>query len=284
MLPGLEAVACPNMAVSMDVMQHVVNVESSRNPFAIGVVGGTLVRQPRHLDEALATVRMLEEKGYNFSVGLAQVNRYNLARYGLESYERAFQICPNLQAGARILAECYSRSGNDWGKSFSCYYSGNFETGFRHGYVQKIFRSIDREARTGRGEPIAITGNPRRLAGSSAGTTIVTSRIAGEGRPSGGADGDPAWAFNARLPVPASMADPAMDPQSQARSEATPGGLERSDGRNAASAMALGVDRSHPQQSPPVVLKPWAGPVQPGNEAPVIQTNQIPAWDSAFVF
>ncbi len=151
MLPGLEAVACPDMAVSMDVMQHVVNVESSRNPFAIGVVGGALVRQPRHLDEALATVRMLEEKGYNFSLGLAQVNRYNLARYGLESYERAFQICPNLQAGARILAECYSRSGNNWGKSFSCYYSGNFETGFRHGYVQKIFRSIDREARTGRG-------------------------------------------------------------------------------------------------------------------------------------
>jgi Transglycosylase SLT domain. len=284
MLPGLEAVACPDMAVSMDVMQHVVNVESSRNPFAIGVVGGTLVRQPRHLDEALATVRMLEEKGYNFSVGLAQVNRYNLARYGLESYERAFQICPNLQAGARILAECYSRSGNDWGKSFSCYYSGNFETGFRHGYVQKIFRSIDREARTGRGEPIAITGNPRRVAGSSAGTTIVTSRIAGEGRPSGGGDGDPAWAFNARLPVPASMAEPAMYPPSQARSEATLGGLERSDGRSAGSAMALGVDRSHPQQSPPVVLKPWAGPVQPGNEAPVIQTNQIPAWDSAFVF
>lgn len=287
MLPGLEAVACPDMAVSMDVMQHVVNVESSRNPFAIGVVGGALVRQPQHLDEALATVRMLEEKGYNFSVGLAQVNRHNLARYGLDSYERAFQICPNLQAGARILAECYSRSGNDWGKSFSCYYSGNFETGFRHGYVQKIFRSIDREVRTGRGEPIAITANPRRSAGSSAGTTIVRNRMAGDSRPSGGADGDPAWAFNARLPLPASMAEPAMDPPPQARSAAASVGSERSGDRSAGSAgsaMALGVDRDHPQQSTPVVLKPWAGPVQPGNEAPVIQTNQIPAWDSAFVF
>ncbi len=82
MLPGLEMMACPEMAVSMDVMQHVINVESSRNPYAIGVVGGALVRQPKALDEALATVRMLEEKGYNFSIGLAQVNRYNLANTG----------------------------------------------------------------------------------------------------------------------------------------------------------------------------------------------------------
>ncbi|EKT4439791.1 TPA: lytic transglycosylase domain-containing protein [Stenotrophomonas maltophilia] len=152
MLPGLEMMACPEMAVSMDVMQHVINVESSRNPYAIGVVGGALVRQPKALDEALATVRMLEEKGYNFSIGLAQVNRYNLGKYGLDSYEKAFQQCPNLQAGSRILAECYKRSGGDWGKSFSCYYSGNFETGFRHGYVQKVYDSIRR------GQQVASNG------------------------------------------------------------------------------------------------------------------------------
>jgi type IV secretion system protein VirB1 len=47
-----------------------------------------------------------------------------------------------MQAGSRILADCYSRSGGDWGKSFSCYYSGNFVTGYRHGYVQKIYASM----------------------------------------------------------------------------------------------------------------------------------------------
>ena len=144
MLPGLEALACPELAVSMDVMAHVVNVESSRNPYAIGVVGGRLARQPKALDEAVATARMLEENGYNFSLGLAQVNRYNLQKYGLETYEKAFQQCPNLQAGSRILAECHSRSKGDWGKAFSCYYSGNFETGYRHGYVQKVFNSMQR--------------------------------------------------------------------------------------------------------------------------------------------
>jgi type IV secretion system protein VirB1 len=147
MLPGMELLSCPEMAVPREVMQHVVHVESSHNPYAIGVVGGHLVRQPKNLDEALATVRMLESRGFNFSVGIAQVNRYNLARYGLASYAQAFEVCPNLQAGARILAECYQRH-KDWGKSFSCYYSGNPVTGYRHGYVQKVFASI-RQAQGG---------------------------------------------------------------------------------------------------------------------------------------
>jgi type IV secretion system protein VirB1 len=142
MLPGLENLSCQNMAVPMDVMQHVVSVESSYNPFAIGVVGGRLVRQPKNLPEALATVKMLETRGYNFSLGLAQVNRYNLSKYGLDSYQKAFEACPNLKAGSAILAECYHRLNGDWGKSFSCYYSGNSITGFRHGYVQKIYSSM----------------------------------------------------------------------------------------------------------------------------------------------
>jgi type IV secretion system protein VirB1 len=133
---------CQGLAVPAQVMHHVVRVESSFNPYAIGVVGGRLVRQPKSLPEALSTVRMLESRGYNFSLGLAQVNRYNLQKYGLGSYERAFEPCSNLLAGSQILAECYRRSGADWGKSFSCYYSGNFTTGFRHGYVQKIYASM----------------------------------------------------------------------------------------------------------------------------------------------
>lgn len=141
MLPGMELMGCQT-AVPAEVMHHVVRVESSYNRYAIGVVGGHLVRQPKDLPEALATVRMLESRGYNFSLGLAQVNRHNLAKYGLDSYEKAFEVCPNLQAGARILAECYHRAGRDWGKSFSCYYSGNFVTGYRHGYVQKIYASM----------------------------------------------------------------------------------------------------------------------------------------------
>ena len=135
---------CPDLSVPIHIMQHVVNIESSGNPYAIGVVKGKLSRQPRNLAEALAAVKMLEKKGYNFSVGIAQINRYNLKRYGLHSYEQAFQVCPNLQVGTKILKECYDRA-KSWGKAFSCYYSGNFVTGYRHGYVQKITASIQRE-------------------------------------------------------------------------------------------------------------------------------------------
>jgi type IV secretion system protein VirB1 len=147
MLPGMEMLACPNLAVSPEVMQHIVHVESSANPYAIGVVGGQLERQPRNLPEALATVQMLDARGYNFSVGLAQVNRANLGRYGLDSYQKAFDTCANLSAGAHILADCYTSAHGDWGKAFSCYYSGNFTTGFRDGYVQKVYASINSEAR-----------------------------------------------------------------------------------------------------------------------------------------
>lgn len=145
---------CPDLAVPREVMQHVVHVESSRNPFAIGVVGGYLARQPRNLEEALASVRQLKEEGYNFSVGISQVNRYNLAKYGLRTYAEAFEVCPNLQAGSRILRECYDRA-QDWGKAFSCYYSGNFVTGFEQGYVQKIFASI-RKSQAEQAAPEAI--------------------------------------------------------------------------------------------------------------------------------
>lgn len=156
MFAGMELAACPDLAVPHDVMQHIVNVESSRNPYAIGVVGGELERQPASLGEAIATARMLEEKGYNYSLGVAQVNRKNLARFGLATFDKAFDACANLSAGSKILAECHNRAGGDWGKAFSCYYSGNFKTGFRDGYVQRVYASMGKEA-----PPIVLT-TPQR--------------------------------------------------------------------------------------------------------------------------
>ncbi|WP_386342144.1 lytic transglycosylase domain-containing protein [Xanthomonas citri pv. citri] len=182
----MELMGCTGLAVPGEVMQHVVRVESSRNPYAIGVVGGRLVREPRGLAEAVATAKMLEKKGYNFSLGLGQVNRYNLQKYGLATYEMAFDKCPNLVAASKILAECHSRSGANWGKSFSCYYSGNFETGFKHGYVQKIYASIRQSVASSGAEPIAVVptrqvqlkpANPLRQAAAELADVIVARRI-----------------------------------------------------------------------------------------------------------
>lgn len=130
--------------IAPQTLAAVAHVESSFNPFAIGVVGGRLERQPRNQSEAVATARELERLGYNFSLGAVQVNRYNLAKYG-ESYETIFDLCRNIRAGAAILEECFTRAKpiyKDDQKAlraaFSCYYSGNFSTGFKHGYVQKV--------------------------------------------------------------------------------------------------------------------------------------------------
>ncbi len=171
MLPGMEMLACPNLAVSPEVMQHIVQVESGANPYAIGVVDGHLVRQPRNMDEALATAQMLESKGYNFSLGIAQVNRSNLERYGLDSYRKAFNTCDNLAAGAQILAKCYASAHAEWGKAFSCYYSGNFTAGFRDGYVQKVYASINRDAKEKTAAPPPVNqAIPLATPAASAGT------------------------------------------------------------------------------------------------------------------
>jgi type IV secretion system protein VirB1 len=130
-------------------MQAVVRTESGFNPYAIGVVGGHLARQPRDSEEAVATARALEARGINFSVGLGQVNRFNLARYGL-TYETAFDPCANLRAGSAILRDCYQRASAIYGQdqhtlraAISCYYSGNFIGGERiqsggSSYVQRV--------------------------------------------------------------------------------------------------------------------------------------------------
>ncbi len=123
--------------------QAIVSTESTFNPHAIGVVAGSLVRQPRSPEEALATAHALRNRGRNFSVGLAQINVHNLERFGL-SLEDGFDGCKNLKAMQAVLTECFDRAHLNDGsqaalrRALSCYYSGNFTTGFRHGYVNRV--------------------------------------------------------------------------------------------------------------------------------------------------
>ncbi|EKS72413.1 Type IV secretion system protein VirB1 [Burkholderia sp. SJ98] len=144
----LAAVCAPEVHPS--TLKGILSTESAGNPYAIGVVGARLARQPRNLTEAIATARALERQGFNFSMGLGQVNRYNLSKYG-ERYETVFEPCRNLRAGSAILKDCYQRARaripeeqQALRAAFSCYYSGNFTRGFRPdragqpSYVQKV--------------------------------------------------------------------------------------------------------------------------------------------------
>jgi type IV secretion system protein VirB1 len=131
-------------AVAPGTAQALVAVESGFHPWAIGIVGGTLERQPRNLAEAHATVQQLEAQGWDYSVGLAQINQRNFRRLGL-SRETAFEPCRNLQAMQAVLLECQARMAGPpqtaLRQTLSCYYSGNPHTGFRHGYVQRVVQA-----------------------------------------------------------------------------------------------------------------------------------------------
>ena len=127
-------------------MHALVKTESGFNPFAIGVVGGHLVRQPKNAAEAVATARMLESQRINYSMGLGQINRANLALTGLTT-ESAFDPCSSLRASAQILSDCYVRAaarfpdhGAAMQGALSCYYSGSLKVSGpgNSAYVQKV--------------------------------------------------------------------------------------------------------------------------------------------------
>ncbi|WP_118181170.1 lytic transglycosylase domain-containing protein [Paraburkholderia phosphatilytica] len=132
--------------VAPGTMAAIVRVESSFNPWAIGVVHAHLVRQPANLAQARATARALDAAGWNYSAGLAQVNRSNWSRLGL-SERTVFESCRNLAAGATILRECLARATSSDAHArvqaalrgaLSCYAGGNFTAGYRTAYVQKV--------------------------------------------------------------------------------------------------------------------------------------------------
>lgn len=144
---------CSN-GVHPEVMQAVIDVESSFNGFAIGVVKGNLSRQPNNLQDALQAVNALQAKGKNFSVGFAQVNKTNFKRYGLTGAD-IFHPCKNISAGSLILRSCYdgaikktSDTNQALKMAFSCYYSGNYRTGFTQDfpnqkpYVYKVWDKL----------------------------------------------------------------------------------------------------------------------------------------------
>jgi type IV secretion system protein VirB1 len=138
---ALAELCAPNMGA--DILSEIVAVESSGNPYAIGVVGAHLQRQPRSLAEAVATTEMLERAGYNYSLGLAQINRMHFARFGMTG-ANAFDPCRNIRASSVIWNDCLDRAGGSdsrFGDALSCYNSGNFTTGYRNGYVTRVLNA-----------------------------------------------------------------------------------------------------------------------------------------------
>ena len=133
--------------VDQQLMMRIISIESSHNPYAIGVVNARLQRQPQNLTEAKATANFLENAGYNYSVGLAQINRSNFSRFNL-NFNNVFDACTNLNAGGQILSECLNRASargyqaDVTHKALSCYYSGQLNSEVGTQYANKVLAKL----------------------------------------------------------------------------------------------------------------------------------------------
>lgn len=138
--------------VDTDVIQRLIRIESSGNPYAIAVKGVPIVQQPKTTQEAVQAAQQLDKLGFNYSVGLMQINHTNFEKTNL-TIETAFDYCKNIEAGSQIFNECHDRAKNKFkdkskeeilNHAASCYYSGNFEYGFKKegknnvSYVEKF--------------------------------------------------------------------------------------------------------------------------------------------------
>ena len=142
-------------SVNAELLAAIVRVESGFNPYAIGIVGDALTRQPGSLTEAVATAQALARDGFNFSIGLAQVNRTHFDRLSWSIDGRAgFEPCTNLRAAAEIFQRCRASAlkkgypatptSSDpptytaTHAALSCYYAGDHLRGARLGYVARV--------------------------------------------------------------------------------------------------------------------------------------------------
>lgn len=126
-------------------MLAIIKTESKGNPLAIGLNKGyKLVYQPHNLAQATEWANYLEKHGYNFDIGITQVNIKNVHKYGYKASDM-LDICLNLSIGAKVLQQNYKnallKSNTQQEallKAISAYNTGNYSNGFYNGYVQKV--------------------------------------------------------------------------------------------------------------------------------------------------
>jgi type IV secretion system protein VirB1 len=131
--------------VAENTMMAIIKTESNGNPLAIGLNRGyKLLYQPRDYNQAREWVNYLEAHGYNFDIGIAQVNIKNIHKFGYKATD-ALNPCINLRIGSDIIQKNYLNalpsSKNQQEalyKAISSYNTGNNQSGFYNGYVKKV--------------------------------------------------------------------------------------------------------------------------------------------------
>lgn len=150
-VPFLEQ--CSNKNAHPTVMLAIIKTESGGNPNAININKDSngrkarIAAQPKNREQAIQWVNYLEKNGYNFDVGLAQVNSINIRKYGYRAQD-ALDVCTNLRMASDILKKNYSSALYKNGDqqyairmAISAYNTGNYRSGFSNGYVSKVINN-----------------------------------------------------------------------------------------------------------------------------------------------
>jgi type IV secretion system protein VirB1 len=168
------------------IAQAITSVESAFNPYAIGVIGGALVRQPRNKAEAVATVIALKSAGWNYDLGCRQINKANLSKYALD-LDTVFDPSKNAAVGSAIYDDCRKRAIGHFGDgdaatraALSCYNSGNFSTGQRSiggkpSYADKVLAALPASATPRPGLAIPVVAKAVRPNASPLRKVAVTT-------------------------------------------------------------------------------------------------------------
>ncbi len=130
-------------------MGYIVGHESGNSHFAINVnlakgQAAPPFKSPATLQEAEAYVSWLETHGYNFDVGLGQINSKNFPGLNVTA-SQLFDGCENLRAAQTVLKACYLSATKVYPAgqqalrhALSCYNTGSLTAGLTNGYVAKV--------------------------------------------------------------------------------------------------------------------------------------------------
>lgn len=136
-------------------LSAIVHVESAGHAYVISDDGPeglpwsqrkTMLRSfyPASKDEAVRLVESLLAQRHLVGIGPMQVSVRNVRRLGM-TVQDAFDTCTNLRLGGRVLVEQFLSASKKYRNqqeallaAVSAYNTGNFENGFKNGYVQKV--------------------------------------------------------------------------------------------------------------------------------------------------
>mgnify|MGYP001770675430 CR=1 FL=1 len=114
----------------------IAKVESGFRPWVINInQNGKSVKviNPKSLTEALVYVRYLHDNGYNYDVGIGQINVWNIKRLKLQP-EQLLDPCNNIKVSAYILRENINKYGLTWDAIWR--YNG------RKDYAYKVYNAL----------------------------------------------------------------------------------------------------------------------------------------------